>query len=262
MCAPPATGARGCDTGVVRPALRVLRAVAALGGAAALVLPVSTPPAAAADQTVQVGSPENRFGPATVRIKPGDTVTWQYAGGTSHTVTATTSNWEKNDPVGPPAVLSLSTSYLFDAPGTYRYVCTTHESVGMRGTVVVEGTRPRPTRSPRPTSSPRPTASRTPSPGATASPSASPSATPSPSAGTATPGVITASPLTPGPTGRPPLPSVAPTPGVSPYLGTGGLTPHPATGRGKGLPVLLALLLIGGVGSAELRALLANAPSE
>ena len=134
----------GCDTGSVRPVFRVLRAVAALGGAAVLLVPAFTAPVHAADETVSVGEGnENKFAPATVRIRPGDTVTWQYAGGSGHTVTSTTSNWSKNDPVGPPAILTLSTSYLFDKAGTYRYVCTEHRSVGMKGTVIVEGA-PRP----------------------------------------------------------------------------------------------------------------------
>ena len=245
----------------MRPLLRVLRAVAALGGAAALVVPTFTAPAGAADQTVQVGAPENRFGPASVTINVGDTVTWEYAGGSNHTVTSTTANWEKDDPVGPPAVLNLSTSYLFDAPGTYRYVCTTHESVGMRGVVVVEGrARPRPTAT-RTTTSPRPSPTRTTAaPSETPSPTASPSVTPSASIGSATPPVQSPSIITANPTSPAPLPSVAPSPRGTTYLGEGGLTPQPATGRGKGLPVMLALLLIGGVGSAEIRALLANAP--
>jgi hypothetical protein len=46
------------------------------------------------------------------------------------------------------------------------------------------------------------------------------------------------------------------------FLGEGGLTPQPPSGRERGLPFMLALLLIGGVGSAELRALLANAPDQ
>lgn len=239
---------------------RVLRAVAALGGAAILVVPAFTTPAVAEDETVNVGQGnENVFAPATVRIRPGDTVTWQYAGGSGHTVTSTTANWSKDDPVGPPALLTLSTTYMFDKAGTYRYVCTEHRSVGMKGTVIVEGeSRPKP--SPTRTTSPRPTATRTTAP--PPSPSASVTGTPSPtpSAGSATP-VLPSGSASPSPSGTGvPLPSVAPGETPAPYLGEGGLTPQPATSRGKGLPVMLALLLIGGVGSAELRALLAAGP--
>jgi plastocyanin len=240
----------------VRPVFRVLRAVAALGGAAALVVPAVTGPAGAADQTVQVGADnENRFTPATVRIRPGDTVTWQYAGGTDHTITSTTANWDKDEPIGPPTgVLTLETSYKFDEVGTYRYICKTHQNAGMKGTVVVESRRrpsPSPTRTP--TSPPPPTATSTSAPPTT---TASPSVTPSPSESSATPVPPTGSS---SPSSFPP-PTFVQTPGATPFLGAGGITPQPATGREKGLPVLLALLLIGGVGSAELRALLGSAP--
>ncbi len=244
----------------MRPVFRVLRAVAALGGAAVLVVPVWHAPAAAEDHTVTVGADGNQFTPKVVRVKPGDTVIWQYGGGSNHNVTSTTANWKKSDPVGPPAVLNFTTSYLFEDPGTYRYVCTTYD--GMSGAVVVEGSKPKPTATK--TSTPRPTRTptRTPAPPATPSASAIPSATPTPSAGTATPAVPSTSVAPATPTSGAPTPLVAsPTaPSGTPFLGEGGLTPHPATGRGKGLPVMLALLLIGGVGSAELRALLANAP--
>jgi plastocyanin len=246
----------------VRPAFRVLRAVAALGASAFLVVPALTTPAAAEDQTVMVGqNNENRFTPATVRIKPGDTVTWQYAGGSGHNVTSASANWDKSDPVGPPALLNFTTEATFPRAGTYRYVCTTHEGTGMKGTVVVEGTvKPSPTKtkptSPRPTTTRSATSSPRPSTSATASP------TPEPSSGTASPAIPSGSVAPPSATATPPLPSVAPDPETPQptFLGSGGLTPQPATGREKGLPVMLALLLIGGVGSAELRALLASAP--
>ena len=242
----------------MRPSLRVARAVATLSGAAALLAYGLAGTSVAEDQTVQANN-ENQFAPAEVTIDPGDTVTWQYAGGVGHTVTSTSANWAKDSPLGPPTA-TLQTSYLFDRPGTYTYVCTTHESVNMRGVVIVRGTTtspkpttPRPT-SPRPTS-PRPTGTRTSSP-----PSESPSASPTASASSATPPVLPTVSVPPGGTTPPPQPTVVPEPTGTPYLGVGGLTPPPPTGRAKGLPVMLALLLIGGVGSAEVRALLANAP--
>ncbi len=239
----------------MRPALRVVRAAAALGAAAWLVAPWAVPPASAADQTVTVGGDANRFSPATVTIDKGDTVTWQYGGGTEqHTVTSTTSNWDKNTQVGPPnGFLDLTTTYTFTKSGTYLYVCTTHESVGMRGKVIVLGatTSPKPSPSPSRTTSASPTVTQTSSPTTPGSASPSTSASPAPGSPTATP---SGSPsLLPGQT-------FAPRPTSSQFLGEGGLRPQPPTGRAKGLPFLIALLLIGGVGSAELRALLAYAP--
>jgi plastocyanin len=250
----------------MRPLFRVLRAAAALAGAGALLtLPG---PAHAANATVTANA-QNTFSPATVTIDAGDTVTWQYGGGLNHTVTSKSTNWQHNTPLGPPS-LTAQTSETFKVPGTYTYVCTTHEAQGMRGTIVVRGTSP--------TKPPRPTRTRTPAPPpthATRPPSAPPSsasATPTPSAGSATP-VVPDSSAAPTPSlTPPPAPTVAPplgTPGDgqgavigTPYLRTDGLTAPPPTGREKGLPVLLALLLVGGVGSAELRALLAVAPPE
>lgn len=241
----------------MRPSLRVARAVATLSGAAALLAYAFAGPSAAEDENVQANN-NNVFAPAEVTIDPGDTVTWQYAGGFGHTVTSTSANWTKDSPLGPPAA-TLQTAYLFDRPGTYTYVCTTHESVNMRGVVIVRGavTSPKPTprpTSPRPTS-PRPTVTRT------SSPRPSATVSPPPSASTARPPVLPTVSVPPGgTTPPPPQPSVAPEPSGTPFLGAGGLTPPEPTGRAKGLPVMLALLLIGGVGSAEVRALLANAP--
>jgi plastocyanin len=215
----------------------------------------------AANQSVQANG-SNQFTPAEVTVDPGDTVTWQYAGGFGHTVTSTGPNWSKNDPLGPPST-NLTTTFTFDKPGRYTYVCTTHESVGMRGTVIVTGTvgptKPPP---PKPTS-PRPTGTRTSQP-PTRSASPSVSTTPAPSASSARPPILPSGSLPPAATTKPPVPTVAPgltpEPSGSAFLGAGGLTVPPPTGRAKGLPVMLALLLIGGVGSAEVRALLANAP--
>jgi plastocyanin len=244
----------------VRPVLRVLRAVAALGASAWLVVPaVVGSPATAADQTVTVGSPsDNVYSPAKVTIDPGDVVTWRWGGGQGHTVTADTNSptvWHKDTAVGPP-VLALETTFTFSKPGTYTYHCKTHPGV-MRGTVTVTGatTSPKPTRTPSKTSGPPPSSSAPASPSSSASPEVTPT-------GSATV-VIPSGSLPPSggvkQTQGPQPTFVSPTPRTT-YLGTGGLTPQPATGRGKGLPVMVALLLIGGVGSAELRALLANAP--
>lgn len=238
----------------MRPSLRVARAVAALSGAVALLAYAFAGTSVAEDATVQANG-QNQFSPDVVNINPGDTVTWQYVGGFSHTVTSTSGNWSKNTPLGPPSG-NIFTSYLFDRPGTYTYVCTEHGEAGMKGSVVVSGTVT-PTKSPTKSPTARPTATRS-TPAPTRSSSEPPS--PTPSASSATPVVPSVSPPSGAPTSDPPQPSIAPSATGTPYLGVGGLTPPPPTGRGKGLPVMLSLLLIVGVGSAEIRALLANAP--
>lgn len=249
----PASG--GCQTVHVRPGLRLTRALAAIGGSGALfAYALSGAPAGAADQTVQANA-QNQFSPSSVTIDAGDTVTWQWAGGFGHTVTSSSANWSKDTTLGPGTSPGpLTTSQIFDKAGVYTYVCKTHGSAGMKGTVVVQGaTKPKPTktppRSPSPTrtsSSPRPSRS---------------SSSPEPSTSSATP-ILPGGTIPPGGSGSPtaPVPSVAPTPTESKFLGEGGLKAPPATGRGKGLPVMLALLLLGGVGSAEIRAYLSEDP--
>lgn len=251
--ATPAAATAGCQTVDMRPGLRITRAVAALGGATALfVYAFSGVGARAADTTVTATS-SNTFDPATVTVDVGDTVTWEWRGSFGHTVTSTSGNWNKDDSLGPPAA-NISTQFLFEKPGTYTYVCKTHESVGMKGTVIVRGSTPKPTRTTRPpTRSPSPT--RSSSRPATSAPSESASASAS---SAAPPILISGSPVT-TPPATAPAPSLAPTPTAPPFLGTGGLTPPPPTGRIKGLPVMLALLLVFGVGAGEVRALLANA---
>jgi plastocyanin len=249
----------------MRRSLRITRAVVALVGSAGLMAFAFAPGSATAeDQTVTVGTPTaNVYTPKQVTIDVGDTVTWRWGGGFGHTVSASSGNWAKDDPVGPPTA-SLSTTHTFDKAGTFTYLCKTHGE-SMAGSVVVRGgSKPKPTTKPPTTRPPSgtPTATRTSTTSARPSASAgSATPTPEPSAGSATP-------VVPGTTGRPtparssgaPLPTIAGGAEASPFLGEGGLTPPPATGREKGLPVMLALLLIGGVGSAELRALLAVAP--
>lgn len=234
----------------MRPALRVARAVLALGGAAALLVPAFS---AHADTTGVQTTANNTFSPATVTIDPGDSVLWTNNGGIQHTVTNTSKNWSKNDSI---PIVGTSTSYKFDTPGRYTYHCNTHAT--MKGSVVVRAPKPSPT----PTT-PRPTATRTSAP-PSSSPPATRSATPSPSLSNGTPVIPSGTPPASPTQTAAPLPSVLPTERPTPTaaLWMGGLRPQPASGRGKGLPVMLALLLVGGVGSAELMALLAYGPED
>jgi plastocyanin len=234
----------------VRPALRVARAVLALGGAAALLVPAFS--ARAAETAGVQTTADNTFKPATVTINPGDSVLWTNNGGLQHTVTSTSKNWAKDDSI---PIQTTTTSYKFDEPGRYTYHCKTHAT--MKGTVVVRA--PRPTATP---TTPRPTGTRTTAPSSSASPTATRSVTPTPSVSNGTPVIPSGTPPASSSPTAPPLPTVVPTgqQTLTTDLGTGGLTAQPATGRGKGLPVMLALLLVGGVGSAELMALLAYAP--
>lgn len=88
--------------------------------------------------TVQV-LPNNTFSPATVTISPGQSVTWEWAEGSGfHNVVP-----DDEEPASS-GVLSegpKTYTYIFNAPGTYRYYCVAHGSlggVGMSGNVVVQ----------------------------------------------------------------------------------------------------------------------------
>jgi plastocyanin len=91
---------------------------------------------------VAVGGPPPggfTFEPDSVTINAGDTVQWDWAGGT-HTVTS-------GDPgtCAPSAgfdsgIQSSGTfSHTFPTPGTYTYICELHCGTGMTGQVIVNG---------------------------------------------------------------------------------------------------------------------------
>lgn len=89
--------------------------------------------------TVTVGSQANGgafgFGPAAVRVDSGTTVVWEWNGkGGSHNVAAADGTFESE--------LAGSSGHTFEhtfeAAGTYTYACTPHETVGMKGAIVVE----------------------------------------------------------------------------------------------------------------------------
>jgi plastocyanin len=71
------------------------------------------------------------FGPATVTVNVGDTVTWTNQGPTGHSATA-------GDGAFDTGILDAgkSASHTFDTAGTFAYICTPHPF--MKGTVVVQ----------------------------------------------------------------------------------------------------------------------------
>jgi plastocyanin len=110
--------------------------------------------------TLQPGHPPCGAAPA-VTIQTGDTVTWNFAGGTGigHNVAdapAGQSQWNS-------AFLTAGTyAHTYGEAGTFRFLCQAHP--GMEGTVTVEG-EPVETQTPTPT--PTPTLTLTPTPTAT-----------------------------------------------------------------------------------------------
>jgi plastocyanin len=93
---------------------------------------------------------EYKFSPETVRVAVGSAVAWNNNGTTSHTSTSdTTGIWNSNaiNPPGPPppscpyppcdGTPGGSFQYTFSTAGTYPYHCAFHETLGMKGVVIV-----------------------------------------------------------------------------------------------------------------------------
>ena len=94
--------------------------------------------------TVQVGAGSNglAFGPAAIRVEPGTTVIWEWTGeGGTHNVSEVDGAFRSGDAV---AEAGTTFEYTFESAGEFRYVCEPHESVNMKGAVVVEQGGPPP----------------------------------------------------------------------------------------------------------------------
>ncbi|RYJ14252.1 halocyanin domain-containing protein [Halogeometricum borinquense] len=88
--------------------------------------------------TVEVGAKGNgasfAFGPAAIRVDPGTTVVWEWNGrGGAHNVVAEDGSF-KSEMVNKSG---HSFSHAFEEAGTYKYACTPHKSMGMKGVVLV-----------------------------------------------------------------------------------------------------------------------------
>lgn len=83
----------------------------------------------------------NRFSPDDVTIAVGDSVTWRWEGGNSHSVTQGTTPNPSQDPTrlfdhGPKTTGTFG--YRFTTAGTVPYFCRPHFAAGMTGTIRVQ----------------------------------------------------------------------------------------------------------------------------
>ena len=91
--------------------------------------------------TIEVGAEGNNgayaFEPAAIRISPGTTVVWKWVDG-YHNVAEKDGEFTSGEPE-----LNTTFEYMFETSGTVLYVCEPHESMGMKGAVIVaeEGTK-------------------------------------------------------------------------------------------------------------------------
>lgn len=89
--------------------------------------------------TVMVGANGNdaqwAFEPAAVAVTPGTTVVWEWTGkGGGHDVVSEQGTFKSGEPTDD---ASTTFEYTFEEPGVYKYVCTPHEAMGMKGAVFV-----------------------------------------------------------------------------------------------------------------------------
>ncbi len=76
------------------------------------------------------------YAPAAVRVAADTTVTWEWTGaGGSHNVVHEGGAFESTLVTD----ADHTFTHTFETAGTFRYYCTPHKGLGMRGVVVVEG---------------------------------------------------------------------------------------------------------------------------
>lgn len=117
---------------------RIVLAVALLLGPAC----AEEDPALANDENVvNVDVSSNRFTPASVKIKVGQTVRWTWKGG-QHNVVSGTCDESGGTPDGRfrsgPPVLGGGLDQAFPTAGTFPYYCEPHCTSGMKGEIIVE----------------------------------------------------------------------------------------------------------------------------
>ena len=191
---------------------KIATGLAVIGGAMMMAAP-----SFAADATVDLTA-ANTFTPAAVTISTGEKVTFKWVGG-FHDVTFA----DGVSSGAPGGVAGTTYSRTFTTAGTFSYVCTVHESTGMKGTVTVQAGAAAPAPAAPAPAAPAPAA---PAPAAPA-PAAPAPAAPAPGAAPAAPAPAAA-----------PAPGAATSPAVSPMTG-----PEESI-----LPIAGLALVLGGLG--------------
>lgn len=118
---------------MLRTLLRHRLLAAAIGMVAAIALVLTLAPGlerAQAQDSASVDIADFAFGPSSVTITAGGTVTWTNSDSASHTATGDGGSFDTGT-----IASGGSGSITFDTPGTYTYFCSIHPD--MTGTVVV-----------------------------------------------------------------------------------------------------------------------------
>ena len=112
--------------------LRSALIAAALGAASATALAAYVLPGWADNAASAVGIDNFTFGPQTLTVKAGTTVTWTNKDDIPHGIAWTNNAFAKSKALD----TDDSYSFTFTTPGTYQYFCYIHPH--MVGTIVVE----------------------------------------------------------------------------------------------------------------------------
>jgi len=94
-------------------------------------VPGTTVAGATANGSQAISIKDFSFTPASLSIRPGDSVTWTNADGAAHSIKSADQIFDSPDRIDP----TMSFSFTFATPGTYTYICGVHPS--MKGTVEV-----------------------------------------------------------------------------------------------------------------------------
>jgi plastocyanin len=114
-------------------------AVAALLAAIAAVAAVALSTAAAAGDSASVSIRDDLFSPKRVKVDRGGKVTWRWKGDNEHNVRFRKVPQGADRPKGSKLQSEGRFTRTFSGKrGLYRYVCTIHQDLGMRGSVEVE----------------------------------------------------------------------------------------------------------------------------
>lgn len=145
--------------GACRPRQLFLLAVAAIAAVALIGGPFGRAARPAAADSAAVALANYAFGPATITVSPGDTVTWTNTDSDVHNVIAFDNSFAS------PALNQGDTfSFTFQTAGTYEYRCTIHPwmlanvVVGQAGASTGDSTSPDSTPVATPTGSEAPAA--------------------------------------------------------------------------------------------------------
>ena len=98
----------------------------------------SSDPGARASATKRVSVEDDRFSPSAANVNRGDKVVWRWKGFNDHNVRFRKVPRNVKRPKGSAIQSSGRFARTFKKSGTFRYVCTIHEDIGMKGRVVVD----------------------------------------------------------------------------------------------------------------------------